>query len=70
MELKRQEQRVRQLQRQFQQTESEKKLLSENVHDAETALRTAARDRETLAEYAANVLFALEQVSNESECNG
>ena len=43
MELKRQEQRVRQLNRQVQQMEAERVPLEEKVKDAETALRTAAR---------------------------
>ena len=43
MDLKRQEQRVRQLNRHISQLENEKKPLQEKVKDAETALRTAAR---------------------------
>ena len=43
MELKRQEQRVRQLTRQAAQMEGENSRLQENVRDAESALRTAAK---------------------------
>ena len=62
MELKRQEQRVRGLQKQLVSRDDEKKLLCENVEDAENALRTAARDREALAAYVANITKALEKV--------
>lgn len=43
MENKRNEQRVRQLNRQVQQLESEKSSFIENVKDAENALKTAAK---------------------------
>ena len=43
MELKRQEQLVRQLNRQIEQLEVERRPLNEKVKDAESALRTAAK---------------------------
>ena len=62
MELKRQEQRVRGLQKQLSAREEEKRVLCENVEDAETALRTAAHDREALAAYTINIGRALDKV--------
>ncbi|XP_062577737.1 coiled-coil domain-containing protein 171-like isoform X2 [Saccostrea cucullata] len=64
-ELKRKEQTLRQLNRQVISLEGEKKALLTNVADAEKALRTVARDKETLAQYLKAVTMALEQAKKE-----
>ena len=63
MELRRQEQRVRHLQRQLQQMENEKKLLTDNITDAEKALKTTSKDREALISYIHGIERALLKVS-------
>ena len=62
MELKRLEQRERQLRRQIEQSDGEKRTLREKVAAAESALRTAVRDRDALMTYIANVLEQCKQV--------
>ena len=62
MELKRQEQRARQLRRQVEQADGEKRTLQEKVAEAESALRTSVRDRDSLMTYIANVLEKVKQV--------
>jgi chromosome segregation ATPase len=49
--VKRHEQHVRQLNKQLVQMEQERKQLKQNVGDAETALNTAARDKELIVTY-------------------
>ena len=63
MELRRQETLVRQLTRQVTQLEKDKHGLTRNVTDAENALRTTSRDRDTLTKYLRNVEDVLESVS-------
>ena len=62
LEVKRQETTVRQLNRQLQHVEKEKKVLQRKVEDAENALRTAIKDRDMLTKYITNVELALEAV--------
>uniref|UniRef100_K1QJZ5 Uncharacterized protein C9orf93 n=1 Tax=Magallana gigas TaxID=29159 RepID=K1QJZ5_MAGGI len=64
-ELKRKEQTLRQLNRQVISLEGEKKAFLTNIADAEKALRTVARDKETLAQYLKAVTIALEQAKKE-----
>ncbi|XP_022332700.2 coiled-coil domain-containing protein 171-like isoform X2 [Crassostrea virginica] len=64
-ELKRKEQTLRQLNRQVISLEGEKKALLTNITDAEKALRTVARDKETLAQYLKAVTISLEQAKKE-----
>ncbi|ESO96757.1 hypothetical protein LOTGIDRAFT_87900, partial [Lottia gigantea] len=58
-ELRRKEQTIRQLNKQTMQYEFDKKSFEGNLTDAENALRTAAKDKEVLANYIRSVEKAL-----------
>ncbi|XP_053763935.1 coiled-coil domain-containing protein 171 isoform X3 [Panthera pardus] len=51
MELRRKDQSLRQLNRHLTQLEQDKRRLEENIHDAESALRMAAKDKECVANH-------------------
>ncbi|XP_055973317.1 coiled-coil domain-containing protein 171 [Sorex fumeus] len=51
MELRRKDQSLRQLNRHLTQLEQDKRRLEENIHDAESALRMAAKDKECVARH-------------------
>ncbi|XP_077989026.1 coiled-coil domain-containing protein 171-like isoform X2 [Glandiceps talaboti] len=65
MEMKRKEQTLRQLNRHISQLDSDKKQLQDNVYDAESTLRLAAREKETLANYLRSVETSLVQHKHE-----
>ncbi|XP_050400373.1 coiled-coil domain-containing protein 171 isoform X2 [Patella vulgata] len=60
-ELKRKEQTIRQLNKQVMQYEFDKKSFQGNLTDAESALRTAAKDKEVLANYIKSIEEAFEE---------
>ena len=62
-ELRHKDQSLRQSTKQLSQTEFECETLQSNLRDAETALRTASRDKEILAQYIQSVEGALDKVS-------
>ncbi|XP_013378672.1 coiled-coil domain-containing protein 171-like [Lingula anatina] len=64
-EIRRTEQTVRQLNKHVQQLEEEKRILQDNVFDAENTLRTVAKDKSGLATYLKAVESALAQSKQE-----
>ncbi|XP_070542624.1 coiled-coil domain-containing protein 171-like isoform X2 [Ptychodera flava] len=61
MEMKRREQTIRQLNRNISQLENDKKQFQEQVYDAESTLRLAAREKEVLSNYMRSVENTLVQ---------
>ncbi|MBZ3887914.1 Coiled-coil domain-containing protein 171 [Sciurus carolinensis] len=62
MELRRKDQSLRQLNRHLTQLEQDKRRLEENIHDAESALRMAAKDKECVANHMRTVENMLHKV--------
>ncbi|XP_037589134.1 coiled-coil domain-containing protein 171 isoform X2 [Cebus imitator] len=62
MELRRKDQSLRQLNRHLTQLEQDKRRLEENIHDAESALRMAAKDKECVANHMRAVENSLHKV--------
>ncbi|XP_030673085.1 coiled-coil domain-containing protein 171 isoform X2 [Nomascus leucogenys] len=65
MELRRKDQSLRQLNRHLTQLEQDKRRLEENIHDAESALRMAAKDKECVA----NHMRAVENTLHKPACS-
>ncbi|XP_019410663.1 PREDICTED: coiled-coil domain-containing protein 171 isoform X3 [Crocodylus porosus] len=65
MELRRKDQSLRQLNRHLTQLEQDKRRLEESIHDAESALRMAAKDKELIASYMKSVEATLQKVRDQ-----
>lgn len=65
MELRRKDQSLRQLNRHLTQLEQDKRRLEENIHDAESALRMAAKDKECVANHMRTVENMLHKVRDQ-----
>ncbi|KAF4025352.1 hypothetical protein G4228_017499 [Cervus hanglu yarkandensis] len=65
MELRRKDQSLRQLNRHLTQLEQDKRRLEENIHDAESALRMAAKDKECVASHMRTVENMLHKVRDQ-----
>ncbi|XP_064146537.1 coiled-coil domain-containing protein 171 isoform X1 [Loxodonta africana] len=65
MELRRKDQSLRQLNRHLTQLEQDKRRLEENIHDAESALRMAAKDKECVAHHMRTVENMLHKVRDQ-----
>ncbi|XP_029059195.1 coiled-coil domain-containing protein 171 isoform X4 [Monodon monoceros] len=65
MELRRKDQSLRQLNRHLTQLEQDKRRLEENIHDAESALRMAAKDKECVANHMRTVETVLHKVRDQ-----
>ncbi|XP_036187099.1 coiled-coil domain-containing protein 171 [Myotis myotis] len=65
MELRRKDQSLRQLNRHLTQLEQDKRRLEENIHDAESALRMAAKDKDCVASHMRTVENMLHKVRDQ-----
>nr|KAF6331552.1 coiled-coil domain containing 171 [Pipistrellus kuhlii] len=65
MELRRKDQSLRQLNRHLTQLEQDKRRLEENIHDAESALRMAAKDKDCVANHMRTVENMLHKVRDQ-----
>uniref|UniRef100_A0A2K5ZGI9 Coiled-coil domain containing 171 n=1 Tax=Mandrillus leucophaeus TaxID=9568 RepID=A0A2K5ZGI9_MANLE len=65
MELRRKDQSLRQLNRHLTQLEQDKRRLEENIHDAESALRMAAKDKECVANHMRAIENTLHKVRDQ-----
>ncbi|XP_039614138.1 coiled-coil domain-containing protein 171-like [Polypterus senegalus] len=65
MELRRKDQSVRQLRKQLSQRDQDIRRLEENIHDAESALCTAAKCKEILATYLKSINANLKEVKDQ-----
>uniref|UniRef100_A0A8D0H2D4 Uncharacterized protein n=1 Tax=Sphenodon punctatus TaxID=8508 RepID=A0A8D0H2D4_SPHPU len=65
MELRRKDQSLRQLNRHLTQLEQDKRRLEESIHDAESALRMAAKDKELIASHMKSVETTLQKVRDQ-----
>ncbi|XP_066897568.1 coiled-coil domain-containing protein 171 isoform X2 [Kogia breviceps] len=65
MELRRKDQSLRQLNRHLTQLEQDKRRLEENIHDAESALRMAAKDKECVANHMRTIENVLHKVRDQ-----
>uniref|UniRef100_A0A8C2VST5 Coiled-coil domain containing 171 n=1 Tax=Chinchilla lanigera TaxID=34839 RepID=A0A8C2VST5_CHILA len=65
MELRRKDQSLRQLNRHLTQLEQDKRRLEENIHDAESALRMAAKDKECVANHMRTIESMLHKVRDQ-----